>query len=197
MSISHAKKLPSLKELVVFLKEMLDRSERSVKEHKEYDELVQKFSEWYKNVGTQLDACTLERETEFSLPHKISKLKELFLHKEEGLQKLHDVQNQAEVVARRTCVPEREKIETSVAALQLDMEKLIVRMKKIKEDLETAQMKQQAFKKSCFDLTCWLNDVGNDINFEELPPATFSEQKSRLERLKVRNIKTRSPMLEP
>ena len=167
--------------------ELLSRWEKIVQNHRQYDNALQCFDEWCKDINARLEAAAPNRDDRRTLEAKLSMVQELVDTREEGYERVADVVIQAEAILYSTSPAGRDAISsvTHDVTLQTRMSDLVSRIDEIRGKLDAAVIRWKQFDVAVSRFSEWLSSVETTTCKEDFRPTTLAERKSQLERALV------------
>ncbi|KAF3420921.1 hypothetical protein E2986_09204 [Frieseomelitta varia] len=141
-------------------KDVLNKVETNLAQHKEYEANLAKTRAWIENAkqiirkGTEA-ASTSSRE---ELQSRLDNIQELLRKREEGQNLVHLTVNCGEKVMRNTRSDGREEINAQLKEIQNDWERLVKKISTTKVHLETSLLQWADYSSSYLQLQQWIND---------------------------------------
>ncbi|KZC10894.1 Nesprin-1 [Dufourea novaeangliae] len=141
-------------------KDVLNKVETNLAQHKEYEANLAKTHAWIENAkqiirkGTEA-ASTSSRE---ELQNRLDNIQELLRKREEGQNLVHLTVNCGEKVMRNTRSDGREEINAQLKEIQNDWERLVKKISTTKVHLETSLLQWADYSSSYLQLQQWIND---------------------------------------
>ncbi|XP_043257160.1 nesprin-1 isoform X11 [Colletes gigas] len=141
-------------------KDVLNKVETNLAQHKEYEANLAKTRAWIENAkqiirkGTEA-ASTSSRE---ELQNRLDNIQELLRKREEGQNLVHLTVNCGEKVMRNTRSDSREEINGQLKEIQNDWERLVKKISTTKVHLETSLLQWADYSSSYLQLQQWIND---------------------------------------
>ncbi|XP_076280585.1 muscle-specific protein 300 kDa [Lasioglossum baleicum] len=141
-------------------KDVLNKVETNLAQHKEYEANLAKTHTWIENAkqiirkGTEA-ASTSSRE---ELQNRLDNIQELLRKREEGQNLVHLTVNCGEKVMRNTRSDGREEINAQLKEIQNDWERLVKKISTTKVHLETSLLQWADYSSSYLQLQQWIND---------------------------------------
>nr|XP_033322974.1 nesprin-1 [Megalopta genalis] len=141
-------------------KDVLNKVETNLAQHKEYEANLAKTRAWIENAkriirkGTEA-ASTSSRD---ELQNRLDNIQELLRKREEGQNLVHLTVNCGEKVARNTRSDGREEINAQLKEIQNDWERLVKKISTTKVHLETSLLQWADYSSSYLQLQQWIND---------------------------------------
>ncbi|XP_078048160.1 muscle-specific protein 300 kDa isoform X4 [Augochlora pura] len=141
-------------------KDVLNKVETNLAQHKEYEANLAKTRAWIENAkqiirkGTEA-ASTSSRD---ELQNRLDNIQELLRKREVGQNLVHLTVNCGEKVVRNTRSDGREEINAQLKEIQNDWERLVKKISTTKVHLETSLLQWADYSSSYLQLQQWIND---------------------------------------
>lgn len=141
-------------------KDVLNKVETNLAQHKEYEDNLGKARGWIENAkqiirqGTEAASSSSREE----LQSRLDKIQELLRKREEGQNLVHLTVNCGEKVVRNTRSDGREEINAQLKEIQNDWERLVKKISTTKVHLETSLLQWADYSSSYSQLQQWIND---------------------------------------
>lgn len=164
-------------------KDVLDKLERSLNDHKQYQDAAQAFSNWLNSASERLEACADHSGDKLSLKSKKDRLKDLSSMIKEGENKLHEIKNLAAITSKNTSRPGQDILQRELDHLQREWDNYLAQMKSTEHYLETTMTLWDTFDAQIEQLSSWLKSMEQKVKGHELKN-TFKEKKAQLEKVK-------------
>nr|XP_034172930.1 nesprin-1 isoform X14 [Osmia lignaria] len=188
-------------------KDVLNKVETNLAQHKEYEANLAKTRAWIENAkqiirkGTEA-ASTSSRE---ELQNRLDNIQELLRKREEGQNLVHLTVNCGEKVMRNTRSDGREEINAQLKEIQNDWERLVKKISTTKVHLETSLLQWADYSSSYLQLQQWINDreaklqqVATRKGLAGLSSLAIGERKANLRQTNsiVQDIVAFEPMIQ-
>ena len=155
-------------------------------DHRKYEEAYHDCSEWQKDVASQVKAASSTDGDKVSLLNKQARLQQLAATcKDDGFQRLQQVQDQAHVVLPNTSTPGKDVINEDLYALRHDWDDVMTLLSEGRVQVEAALSAWEAHTDTLAGVRQWLTDMDARLRDEGQLKATLPEKRSQLERVKV------------
>ncbi|XP_034936487.1 nesprin-1 isoform X11 [Chelonus insularis] len=141
-------------------KDVLNKVEINLSQHKEYESNLGKIRSWIDNAkqiirqGTEVASSSSREE----LQKRLNKIQNLLKKREEGQNLVHLTVNFGEKVVRNTRSDGREEINAQLKEIQNDWERLVKKLSTTKVHLETSLLQWADYSSSYSQLQQWIND---------------------------------------
>lgn len=141
-------------------KDVLNKVETNLAQHREYDANLRKAQKWIENAKkiVRQGAEAASSSSRDELQDKLNQIQDLLRKREEGQNMIHLTVNCGEKVMRNTRSDGREEIGDQLKELQNDWERLVKKMSTTKVHLETSLLQWADYNSSYTQLQQWIND---------------------------------------
>lgn len=141
-------------------KDVLNKVETNLAQHKEYEKNLGKARDWIENakqiIRQGTEAVSTSSREEFQ--SRLDQIQELLRKREEGQNLVHLTVNCGEKVMRNTRSDGREEIAAQLKEIQNDWERLVKKISTTKVHLETSLLQWADYSSSYSQLQQWIND---------------------------------------
>uniref|UniRef100_A0A8D8Q2T6 Nesprin-1 n=1 Tax=Cacopsylla melanoneura TaxID=428564 RepID=A0A8D8Q2T6_9HEMI len=168
--------------LHVMSKEVINRWQGLVYDHKLYDDVYVKTDDWLTNLEKELD--TLKNTTDVEV--KNSLLQKLLTEKDQAGHKLTYLTSSGEKLYLDTAAKGREVIRQQLRTMRDRCDELEAGIKEEQKSIESQFLQWNSFRETLAQMTAWLDSVEKNIKQEMSTPwTTTQELRSKLLKLKT------------